>query len=387
MSTALSIGAPPPRCRAEIDLAALRHNAALCRRLAGARCGVMAIVKAGAYGHGLSEVVAALAGEVPWFGVANLREARLAHAAAQGREEGILILGPATPEEIDPLVAEGFSASVSLPGEVEAYAAAAARFGTFARLHAVVDTGMGRMGCRPEHFPDLVGRIRHERRCRLEGLASHFPSADEDEAFTRKQIRSFADLVGRIAPEPDCRIHLANSAGLLGYQGEMPFATLVRPGLALYGISPLGGVGAGLRPVMSLRTRVTLVRDLPAGSGISYGRTFFTEDPMRVATLAAGYGDGYPRHLSGSGASVLIGGRRCPLLGRVTMDQIVVDVSEIGDVKTGDEAVLIGSQGEEEIPAAELAAKAGTIPWEILTGITSRVERVYTGGCKLDRGT
>jgi alanine racemase len=367
----------PPRCWAEIDLEALRHNASLCRSLAGPDCEVMAIVKADAYGHGLPEIVAALNGIVTWFGVANLREARRTHAATAGREAGILVLGPATPEEVEPLVAEGFSGAVSLPEEVAAYASAAASLGKTARLHAVIDTGMGRMGCLPDEAAALVAAIRSSPHCQLEGIASHFPSADEDRAFTLAQIARFEALVAALAPGPGCQVHLGNSAGLLAFQGEMRVMTLVRPGLALYGISPLPDEGGGLRPVMSLKTRVTLVRDVPPGTGISYGRTFITERATRVATLAVGYGDGYPRQLSGAGASVLIQGRRCPLLGRVTMDQILVDVSVIASVRRGEEAVLMGRQGDEVIPTAEIATLAGTIPWEVLTGITSRVQRVY----------
>jgi alanine racemase len=368
---------PPPRCWAEIDLGALRHNASLCRSLAGPGCEVMAIVKADAYGHGLPEVVAALSSIATWFGVANLREARRTRAASTGSERGILVLGPATPEEVEPLVAEGFSGAVSLPDEVTAYESAAARLGTTARLHAVIDTGMGRMGCLPDEAAALVTAIRSSAHCQLEGLASHFPSADEDRAFTLDQIKRFEALVATLAPDPGCQVHLGNSAGLLGFQGEMTDMTLVRPGLALYGISPLPDEGGGLRPVMSLKTRVTLVRDVPAGTGISYGRTFITERDTRVATLAVGYGDGYPRQLSGAGADVLIQGRRCPLLGRVTMDQILVDVSALESVPRGEEAVLMGRQGDGEITTAEIAALAGTIPWEVLTGITSRVQRVY----------
>ncbi len=141
-------------------------------------------------------------------------------------------------------------------------------------------------------------------------------------------------------------------------------------------MSPIPGA-VGLRTTLTWKTVVTLVREVPAGTSISYGRTFVTERTTRVATLAAGYGDGYPRHLSGTGAEVLVAGRRCPLLGRVTMDQILVDVTELDAVAPGDEAVLMGCQGEEEIHASELAEKAGTIPWALFTGITSRVERVY----------
>ncbi|MCB1087379.1 MAG: alanine racemase, partial [Verrucomicrobiae bacterium] len=156
------------------------------------------------------------------------------------------------------------------------------------------------------------------------------------------------------------------------------FATAIRPGLALYGVSPLPDFQAALRPVLTWKTRLTLVRDVPAGTTISYGRTYTAPRPLRIATLAVGYADGYPRQLSGRGADVLIRGRRCPVLGRVTMDQVVVDVSHLPDSPIpGDEAVLLGRQGEtEEISAAELAEKAGTIPWEILTGIGPRVVRV-----------
>jgi alanine racemase len=175
------------------------------------------------------------------------------------------------------------------------------------------------------------------------------------------------------------RRHAQNSAGLIGYalRGS---SNLARPGLMLYGSSPLPDFQRRLRPALTLKTRVTLVRALPAGRGISYGRTFITPRAMRAGTLGAGYADGYPRHLSNAGAEVLVRGRRCPVLGRVTMDQIVVDLSDIpGAVEAGEEAVLIGAQGEEEILAGELAAKAGTIPWEIFTGLTARVGRYYLG--------
>ncbi len=338
----------------------------------------MAIVKADAYGHGLREVVAALAEDVGWFGVANCREALRVRSAAGERKPKILILSPALPTERESIVSHGFSASVSVLSEVEAFGDVAARLGEKARLHAVADTGMGRMGSLPSAFPSLVEMIRENPHCHLEGIETHFPSADEDEAFTRSKIGAFRALLDSVRPEPGVQIHLNNSAGLIGFHDEAPFATLARPGLALYGISPLPGTGGKFMPVLRLKTRVTLVREIPEGTGVSYGRTFIAKKTMRVATLAVGYGDGYSRHLSGRGAEVLIQGQRCPLLGRVTMDQIVVDTTSLSDsVSSGDEAVLIGRQGDEEITASELAEKAGTIPWEILTGITNRVERVY----------
>lgn len=340
----------------------------------------MAIVKADAYGHGLDRVAAALAEEVDWFGVANVREALRARAAA-ANDIPILILSPAVPDEVPAIVEGRFSACVSTREEVRRYGDAAAERSLPARLHAVADTGMGRMGARPEDFADLVAAIRETDNCELEGVETHFPSADEDPDFTRSQIAVFQRLLPDLDLPADCRVHLGNSAGLIAFQNETPRADLVRPGLALYGVSPLADSDAELRPVLHLKTRVTLVREIPEGTGISYGRTFISERPMRVATLGVGYGDGYPRHLSGEGAEVLVRGHRCRLLGRVTMDQIVVDVTHLDQPPiVGETAVLIGADRDEWLTATELASKAGTIPWEILTGITSRVERIPVRG-------
>ncbi len=338
----------------------------------------MAIVKADAYGHGLKEIAHELSQQVGAFGVANVREALRIREALPDLAVPILILSPATPDEIPAIVAAGISASVSTPEEVSAFGAEAAAANKKASLHAVADTGMGRMGSAPETYSALVDSIRKNENCHLAGVHTHFPSADEEEEFTRKQINDFANLLEPLALPEDCAIHMANSAGLLEFQKLMPFVTMTRPGLALYGISPLEAHAAELEPILEWKTRVTLVREVPAGTTISYGRTFIAEKPMRVATLGIGYGDGYPRHLSGQGASVLIGGKRCPILGRVTMDQIVVDISHLGGVvQSGDEAVVAGSQGEEKITISELARQAGTIPYAVLTGITSRVERTY----------
>jgi len=211
----------------------------------------------------------------------------------------------------------------------------------------------------------------------ITGLASHLPVADEDEAFTRDQLARFHRDVARLRElgldHPV--VHVENSAGIIGYPAQA--GDMVRAGLMLYGSAPLPDFQPRLQAVMTWKTRVTLVRDAPAGHGISYGRTFITPKPMRVATLAVGYADGYQRHLSNRGAEVLVRGKRCPVLGRVTMDQIVIDVSAFPDVDEGEEVVLLGRQGAEEILAAELAQKAGTIPWEIFTGVGRRVERVY----------
>jgi alanine racemase len=171
------------------------------------------------------------------------------------------------------------------------------------------------------------------------------------------------------------QVHALPSAGVLAYS-DPPF-DLVRTGIMLYGISPLPEFQKLLRPVMTWKTRIALVRDMPAGHGISYGRTFITPREMRVATLSAGYADGYPRHLSNRDAAALVRGQRCPLLGRVTMDLMMIDVSHIEHAAVGDDVVLMGGQGDQEISATELAERAGTISWEIITRIGSRVRRVF----------
>lgn len=366
----------PLRCWVEINLEALNRNADLCRSIAG--CPIMAIIKADAYGHGLEEVARELSKNVGSFGVANLREALRIKETLPALSIPILILSPATPVEIPKIIAEEFAASVSTHEEVVAFEASAAEAGKKAILHVVADTGMGRMGSAPDQFASLVKAVQSSPHCTLTGVNTHFPSADEDSEFTGKQIARFSDLLENLTLPKSCEIHVANSAGLLGYEDLMPFATTVRPGLALYGISPFDQSETGLLPVLEWKTVVTLVRDIDSGTSISYGRTFISKKPMRVATLGIGYGDGYPRHLSGQGASVLIAGKRCPILGRITMDQVVVDISHLDEtVKSGDEATVIGSQADESITVSELADRAGTIPWAIFSGITSRVEKTY----------
>ena len=365
------------RCWAEIDLSAIRHNAAVASRLAGPGVGIMAIVKANAYGHGLAEVVQALRDMVAMFGVANVDEARAVRDALGGdsQDPGIFILGPALPGERPAIVAGGFVPAISSLKEAAAYSALGQ--GRRVPVHVAIDTGMGRMGVSEEDARDTVQEILRMPDLAVAGVATHLPVADADAQFTHEQLARFQRVlaglreIGVDAPF----IHALNSAGLFRFPHHA--GTLIRAGLMLYGSSPLPEHQAQLRPALALKTRITLIRELPAGHGISYGRTFVTPRSMHVATLAIGYADGYQRHLSNQGADVLIHGRRCPLLGRVTMDQIMVDVSHVAEAAIGDEAVLIGSYGAQEILAAELAEKAGTIAWEIFTSIGPRVDRVY----------
>jgi alanine racemase len=368
---------PLRRCWAEIDLSALNTNLEAIRQHQGHGASLMAIVKADAYGHGLEKVVTAIAPRVRAFGVANTSEA-LRITESIGSEHRILILSPLTPDEVETVLVRGFSSSASLRSEVLSIGEMAKSLKTVARLHAVVDTGMGRMGSRPDQWSDLVRTIMDHPHCHLEGICTHFPNADEDSDFTIRQIDLFRSLFEDLdISVSELEIHLSNSAGIIDFSNRTGFASMVRPGIAMYGISPECQSGILLKPALSLKSRITLVRKILAGTTISYGSTYVSREPMTVASVAAGYGDGYPRHLSGRGADVLVCGVRCPVLGRITMDQIVIDISHLPAVRSGEEVVLIGSQADECIPATEIASKAGTIPWEILTGITSRVERVY----------
>ncbi|MDQ3621649.1 MAG: alanine racemase [Verrucomicrobiota bacterium] len=363
------------RLWAEIDLDALRHNVAAVRAQVGTSVRIMAVVKANAYGHGVREVVRAIARQVEMFGVANVIEAIEVRESAPGAP--VFILGPALAEERAEIVARGFVPAVSSIDEAAAYSALAGP--QPAPIHLKIDTGMGRIGIWQNEAIALAAAIRAMPGVVITGLASHLPVADEDDAFTREQLEQFARIASKLRSRAGIEgiTHIENSAGLIGFPAQA--GDMVRAGLVLYGSAPRAEFQSRLRQVMTWKTRVTLVRQVGSGRGISYGRAFVTERPMRIATLAAGYADGYQRHLSDRGAAVLIGGRRCPVLGRVTMDQIMADVTALPEVQPGEEVVLTGRQGAEEILARELAEKARTIAWEIFTGIGPRVVRVYRG--------
>lgn len=332
----------------------------------------MAVVKANAYGHGVGDVARTLADRVEMFGVANVAEAEelRSHVA----DLPIFILGPALPEERTRIVAARFIPTISTVEEARAFDALAAD--SRLPVHLKLDTGMGRIGIKESEAVAVAREIIALPRLAITGLASHLPVADEDDAFTREQLARFHRAVGELRALGLDRpiVHVENSAGIIGYPAQA--GDMVRAGLMLYGSAPLVEFQPRLRAVMTWKTRITLVRDMPAGHGISYGRTFLTPRPMRIATLAVGYADGYQRHLSHRGAEVLVRGHRCPVLGRVTMDQIMVDVTAWPDIAAGEEVVLMGRQGGEEILAAELAQKSGTIPWEIFTSVGRRVQRV-----------
>jgi alanine racemase len=360
------------RCWAEIDRSALRGNVAFLRQKFGLGVEFLAVVKANAYGHGMIDVARTIADQTNIFGVANLEEATVLRGAVQNP---IAILGPALPEE-RPMIAESaFIPSVSTLEEARDFDRVAG--GRKVPVIFKIDTGMGRMGVLEREAVAVFKEVHALSSVEVHSVSTHLTVSDQDEEFTRGQLDHFARLIRQLRAEipGDYKAHVLQTAGVLAF-AEEPFE-IVRPGMLIYGISSLPEFQSALHPVMRWKARIALIRDMPAGHGISYGRTFITPKKMRVATLSCGYADGYPRHLSNRGTSVLVRGQRCPLLGRVTMDLMMIDVSHLPAAAVGDEVVLMGRQGDEEVSCTELADRAHTITWEITTRIGARVRRVY----------
>ncbi len=361
----------PPRAWVEVDLEAIAHNLDIARQaLPGTE--LMPVIKAGAYGHGLEPVARRLDNDgIIFFGVANVGEARRLSQA--GIRTTPFILGPTLPDEREEIVANNWCCTISTLEEAGHFESLAALYEKTFPVHLALDTGMGREGFLPSLLGSILEPLKGMRHLAIEGAMSHLPSADEDVPFTQNEIEHFSACVHELSAHFDLRYrHIAASAGELGY--EVPAANLARPGLLLYGVAPMASIYDGvLRPTLRLFSRVTLVRELPAGHGVSYGRTHVTAAPTRVATIGIGYADGWNRHLSGRGARVWINGHSCPMLGRVTMDQIMADVTHVPSVAPGDEVELIGPH----IPVQEVAERAGTIVWEIFTGLGPRLPRVY----------
>ena len=302
-----------------------------------------------------------------------------------GRGWPILMLGACLPGEVETAVRDHVMPTVSTLAEAKLFSRAAVRQNKTVAAHIKVDTGMGRLGVAPERAGELIHRIARLPGLQVRGLYTHYSSVETDAAFSRQQRERFGSLVEslRAAGRTFEFLHADNSGALLFERGTL--CNTVRPGLLVYGVLPPGPRRApaelkeNLRPALAWKCRVSLVKEVPAGTPLSYGHTFITKRKTRVATITAGYGDGYLRAGSDR-AQVLVRGRRCPVLGRITMDQMMVDVSRAPGARAGEEVVLLGPQGREEIRAAELGEWCGTIPWEVLTNITYRVPRLYLGG-------
>jgi alanine racemase len=364
---------------AEIDLLALSANLRAVRSRIGARP-ILAVVKANAYGHGAAGVARALEKEgVERLGVAIPEEGielRQAGVAAP-----ILVLGGFAPPQADLLLQHDLVPAVFRPDQVEALTRAALRRGVKAPVHLKVDTGMGRLGVPAHDVPAFAGVLAGAASIRVTGAFSHLAVADDPaDPFTRRQSDLFREAITALRGhglQPD-EIHLANSAAIMDHPPA--WLTLVRPGLVLYGYPPSPKVTPlPVRPVLSLKTRIIFIKDVPAGASLGYGRTFVAPRATRVASLALGYDDGLPLLASNRG-HVLVRGRRAPIVGRISMDLATVDVTGVPAAALGDEVTLIGASGGEVIGADLVASWAGTISWEVLCGIGSRVPRLFVRG-------
>lgn len=361
---------------AEIDLRAIEYNYKQVRKIVGRDIKMMAVVKANAYGHGTVEVSSVLERlGVNYLGVATTDEAM--RLRDHGSKVPILILGHVLPDEVRPAIEKDITLTICGDGLLGAIREAA-RDGKTAKVHIKIDTGMGRIGIWHEEAINFIKNLAAEKNIIIEGIYTHFSSAGRDDFFTNYQIESFEKLLSQLESF-DIRIplrHAANSIATVDFKRS--YQNLVRPGLIIYGMYPKRNFPKliKLKPALSLKTKIVFLKDTPPGRSISYGRTYITQKETKIATLPIGYADGYSRNLSNK-AEVLAKGHRAPVVGKVTMDQTMIDVGHIKGVKVGDEVVLIGRQGRNEIRAEKLARLAGTIAYETVCSISNRVPRIY----------
>lgn len=366
------------RTYAAIDLGAIAHNLTEIQKKLRPGVLSLAIVKADAYGHGAVGVAREIQDRVDYFGIAELGEAVELREA--GVTKPILILSYTSPKQYDTLITHELTQTIFNYDDAVAISDAAVRLKKIARVHIAIDTGMSRIGffCNDEAV-ETVKRINDLPNVYIEGLFSHYACADQvDQTVTDRQTAVFKEFIQKLEAR-GIHIplqHLCNSAGTLVRDEQF---TMVRMGIILYGLYPDPCCDDGsldLRPAMRIVSHVIHVKEVPAGSGVSYGHTYHTTKPTRIATVCIGYADGYSRALSNKGR-VLIHGRFAPIIGRVCMDQLMVDVTDLADVKVGDEVTVLGADGDEVITAEELAKLTGTINYEVVCQFQKRVAIVH----------
>lgn len=361
---------------AETDLKALRHNFSQIKRL-GKGKKILAVIKADAYGHGMIRVGQALerAG-ADFFGVADIREAM--GLRIYGIKKPILLFENTLPYFARQIVELDLTPSVSNIELARSLNDCAAKAHKRVNIHVKVDTGMGRLGVWHEEAIRFIEKVRGLKNVNIQGIMTHFACADTDKVFTKRQIARLIKLLAELKKRGIIfsYVHAANSIGFVEYQDK--HFSLYRLGLILYGMYPAVRLKSkiSLKLVLSVKSRIVFLKRIEKGRSVSYGRTFIAKKKMTIATLPVGYNDGYFRSLSNK-SFVLAGGRRCPVVGRVTMDQMMVDVSSVKNPKIGMEVVLLGRQGKQAMTADELAQKAGTINYEITCSLGNRLPRVY----------
>jgi alanine racemase len=361
----------------EVDLSAIRRNVAAVRGLVGGGVAVLAVVKADGYGHGAVRAAkAAVAGGAAWLGVASAAEG--AELRSTGIDAPILVLGCGLPEQAPEIVTHGLTQTLATWDMAQALSRAAAGEGREVAVHIKIDTGMGRLGVKPHEAAAFARLVSGLPGLRIEGVYSHLATADrKDPTYAREQARRFEQVLADLEHEGirSALRHLANSAATVRFP-EMRF-DMVRAGLLIYGLNPLSQplTEIELVPALAWKTRIACVKDVPAGEPLSYSGLHVTERPTRIACVPVGYADGYSRALSNVG-SVLVSGRRCPVVGAVCMDQMLIDVGEV-EAKPGAEVVLIGEQTGERITANDLADAQGTVVHEIVARLGKRLPRFY----------
>ncbi|MEX0323303.1 MAG: alanine racemase [Puniceicoccaceae bacterium] len=368
------------RAWAEVNLGALERNLSAIRSGLPDYLQYISVVKANAYGHGLAPIVTRLMhSEADAFAVANLEE------AARLREIGtgwpILVLSVLLPSEYEDAMELGVTPVLSSVEEVRQFASIASSRNRRLGVHLKIDTGMGRVGVWYPGFADLLDELLLHPSLKLEGLCTHFSSADSDPGFTSLQRKRFLDSLHFLSENlrREILIHADNSAGIESFPEDGPF-NAVRVGLLQFGVRPKPGSLLGTistEPVLSFHSRVGLVKDLPAGTPISYGQTHRLERRSTIAILTAGYADGLSTALSNAG-SVILNNHLCPVIGRVTMDQTVIDVTDLAEApKVGDRATFIGSSGDKSISTSQFAKWSGQIEWEVFCSLSQRTKRIY----------
>jgi alanine racemase len=361
---------------AEINMAAIHHNLNVIRnRVFPAK--IIAIVKANAYGHGIIRTArAAVEADVEYLGVGFLEEGLLLRR--RGFKIPILVLGGVLFHQVKQFIHNKLDITVSSLGLAYAVNREAQVLGKTARIHLKFDTGFNRIGMHHDKANDIFERLVPLKNIKIVGIYSHFANSDEpDASYTELQFnrfRSILEAAEKWGIKPDFS-HIACSGAIYYYNHT--FCNMVRAGLAMYGLYPSlkSPRHLNLIPVLSFKSRVVFLKTIPAGEPVSYGGTFITDRPTRIATIPVGYGDGYTRRLSNN-ADVLIRGKRFPVIGNVCMDQIMVDLNNDAGIETGDEVVLYGRQGDACIPVEEIAERAGTIPYEVTTWLARRVPRI-----------
>lgn len=365
---------------ADVDLRAIEHNYIQVKRMAGKDVQMMVVVKANAYGHGTVEVARVLEGlGVNYLGVATTDEA--VRLRDHGVKTPVLILGPILPEEVG--IAKDRDISITLCSreilnEIRKLADRDEPGDVRVKVHVKIDTGMGRIGVWHEDALAFVKEVANEKNISLEGIYMHFSSAGRDEFFTNYQMESFERLLAALEKnwiKIPLR-HAANSIATVDYKRAR--LNLARPGLIIYGMYPKHTFPKliKLKPALTLKTKIVFLKDIPPGRSISYGRTYITQRHTKIATLPIGYADGYHRGLSNK-AQVLVRGQYASVVGKITMDQTMIDVGHIKGARIGDEVVLMGKQGKNEIRTEKLARLAGTIAYDFICGISNRVPRIY----------